>query len=73
MEHRNLFKVEIVTEDKITDDNEINEMSQNIANAIIDKIKHGEVGIVPENSESFVKIVYVKSWYSDKEIIEHPY
>ncbi len=66
------FIVEIVTEDKISDDNEINEMAQNIADAIVEKCKHGEVGIVPENSETFTKAVYVKGWYSDKQIIEHP-
>ena len=64
------FIVEIVTEDKITDDNEVNEMAQNIANAIVNHANTG--GIVPENSETFTKIVYVKGWYSDKQIIEHP-
>lgn len=66
------FIVEIVTEDKISDDNEVNEMAQNIADAIVDKCNRGEVGIVPEDSETFVKIVYVKGWYSDNQIIEHP-
>ena len=64
------FIVEIVTEDSITDDNEINEMSQNIADAIVSHAN--TAGITPENSETFTKIVYVKGWYSDKQIIEHP-
>ena len=63
------FIVEIVTEDKISDDNEINEMAQNIANAIA--TYSDTIGITPEASETFTKIVYVKGWYSDKQIIEH--
>lgn len=65
------FIVEIVTEDKITDDNEINEMAQNIANGIVNQANTG--GIVPEDSETFTKIVYVKGWYSEKQIIEHTF
>jgi hypothetical protein len=65
------FIVEIVTEDPIYDDNEVNEMAQNIANAIVNEAN--TKGIVPENSETFTKIVYVKGWYSDKQIIEHTY
>lgn len=64
------FMIEIDTEDKISDDNEIDEMAQNIADAIVKKCQ--DDGITPEASETFVKIVYVKGWYSDKEIIEHP-
>lgn len=63
------FMVEIVTEDRIDNDNEKNEMAQNIADAIISHAN--TAGIVPENSETFTKIVYVKEWYSDKQIIEH--
>lgn len=65
------FMVEIVTEDKIVDDNEKNEMAQKIADALVRECRSGE-GIVPENSETFTKIIYVKEWYSDKQIIEHP-
>jgi hypothetical protein len=70
MNRTNRFIVEIVTDDKISDDNEINEMAQNIADSIVTKSR--EYGIVPDDSETFVKIVYVKGWYSDKQIIEHP-
>jgi len=67
------FMVEIVMKDSTSyHDNEVNEMAQNIADAIIDKCRNGEVGIVPEDSETYVDIVYVKGWYSDKQIIEHP-
>lgn len=65
------FIVEIVTEDPIVDDNEVNEMAQNIANGIVNEA-NGQ-GIVPEASETFTKIVYVKGWYQDKQIIEHVY
>ncbi len=65
------FIVEIVTEDKIVDDYEINEMAQNIANAIVNECN--TAGITPDASETFVKIVYVKGWYSDKQIIEHTF
>jgi len=63
------FMVTLVVSDKITDDAQITEMSQNIANAIV----HGAntSGITPEDSDSFTEIVYVKEWYSDKQIIEH--
>lgn len=63
------FIVEIDTEDKIVDDNEVNEMAQNIADAIISHAN--TAGIVPEDSETYTNIVYVKGWYSDKQIIEH--
>jgi hypothetical protein len=63
------FIVEIVTADSVTGDNEINEMAQNIANAIVSHANSS--GIVPENSETYTEIVYVKGWYSDKQIIEH--
>ena len=67
------FMVEIVMKDSTSyHDNEVNEMGQNIADAIIDKCRNGEVCIVPEDSETYVDIVYVKGWYSDKQIIEHP-
>ena len=65
------FIVEIVTTDKIVSDEEKNEMAQNIANAIIHEINHGDVGIVPQLSDGYTEIVYVKEWYSDKQIIEH--
>ena len=71
MNRTNRFIVEIVTENKIVDDNEIDEMAQNIADAIINKVDDGE--IVPEDSETFTTIVYVKGWYSDKQIIEHTF
>ena len=66
------FMVEIDLSDKITDDNLKDEMSQNIANALVNQCNNGEVGIAPEDSDAFVEGIYVKEWYSEKQIIEHP-
>jgi hypothetical protein len=66
------FIVEIVLSDKVTSDGDIDEMAQNIADALVDKCNKSEVGIAPEDSDAFVEIIYVKGWYSDKQIIEHP-
>lgn len=63
------FIVEIVTEDSITDNNEINEMAQNIADALLQHANNS--GLTPEDSETFTRVIYVKGWYSDKQIIEH--
>lgn len=64
------FQVEIVVSDKITSDDDLNEMSQNIANAIANDCRNGN-GITPNNGDCYTQIVYVKEWYSDKQIIEH--
>lgn len=64
------FLVEIVTEDKVTDDKHLKEMSENIARAIVNEANNG-MGIVADGSDTFTKIVYVKEWYSDHQIIEH--
>lgn len=64
------FQVEIVVSDKITDDDSLNEMSQNIANAIVKECQVGD-GITPHEGDAHTEIVYVKEWYSDKQIIEH--
>ncbi len=63
------FIVEVVTHDEIVTQEMKNEMAQNIADAIIEKAESS--GITPEDSETFTEIVYVKEWYSDKQIIEH--
>ena len=63
------FIVEIVSSEKITDDHDIDEMAQNIANAIVFEAR--EFSIHPDGSDAYTEIVYVKGWYSDKQIIEH--
>ena len=66
------FIVEIVTADDIVDDNEKIDMAQNIARAIVNEANNG-MGITPVFSinRTNTEIVYVKEWYSDKQIIEH--
>lgn len=64
------FIVEIVTESKIIDDETIDDMAQNIARAIVSEANNG-LGIVPDYADTYTEIVYVKGWYSDKQIIEH--
>ena len=63
------FIVEIVTSDKIVDDNFKDEMAQNIADAIV--YYTGGQGITPEDSDAYTEIVYVKELHSDNQIIEH--
>lgn len=63
------FIVEIITTDKITSDDDKNDMAQNIANAIQKEAQ--DYGITPEDSDTSATIIYVKEWYSDKQIIEH--
>jgi hypothetical protein len=66
------FIVEIVTSDDIVDDNEKIDMALNIARAIVNEANNG-MGITPVFSinRTNTEIVYVKEWYSDKQIIEH--
>jgi len=66
------FIVEIVTADDIVDDNEKIDMAQNIARAIVNEVDYG-AGITPVFSinRTNTEIVYVREWYSDKQIIEH--
>ena len=63
------FIVEIVTSEKITDDHDIDEMSQRIANAIVNGDR--EFSICPADSDTYTEIVYVRGWYNGKQIIEH--
>jgi len=63
------FIVEIVSSEKITDDHDIDEMAQKIANAIVFEAR--EFGIHPDGSDAFTEIVYVRGWYSYRQIIEH--
>jgi hypothetical protein len=66
------FIVEIVTSDDIVDDNEKIDMALNIARAIVNEANNG-MGITPVFSinRTNTEIVYVREWYSDKQIIEH--
>ena len=70
MNKRNLFRVEIITADSITDDTELAEMAQNIARAIVNECRSNY--IVPEDSETFTEVIYVTPYYSNTPAIEHP-
>jgi fructose-1,6-bisphosphatase/inositol monophosphatase family enzyme len=61
--------VEIVTPDEVSDKDE---MARNIARAIVNEAISGQ-GIVPEESNTYTEIVYVREWYSNTQIIEHTF
>ena len=54
-----IFKVEITFSDKIVDDNEINEISANIADSLVHEAD--TIGIVPENCEGFTEQINVSN------------
>lgn len=62
------YTVILEFEDNINADEEIMEVGQNIANAIVHDVK--TCGIVPEASETFTKSVTVKPQFIDSEITE---
>ena len=53
------FTVTVEFANKITDDNEINEVANNIAKAIVDRANHE--GIAPENSDNYTESVEIQS------------
>jgi hypothetical protein len=63
------FMVEIVSSQSMPNNYTIDEMSQRIANSIVNGAR--DFGIMPDGSDAVAEIVYVKGWYSDKQIIEH--
>ena len=65
-----LFRVELSFKDKIVSDEELREISENIANAIESQIKHGEVGMSPRDSDNFTTEVRVTPWYLNKTVIK---
>ena len=69
MSNTTRFIVEIVSSEKITDDHDIDEMSQRIANSIVNGVN--DFGILPDGSDAYTEIVYAKGWHSDRQIIEH--
>ena len=63
MKNTLIFTVAVSFEDKITDDNEIKEVAENIARAI-ERETNG-IGIAPENSETFTREVEVSNSFSE--------
>lgn len=66
-----IFEVEIEVADNINADNEINEMVDNVSNAIIKEVENN--GITPDDSETHTTKVSVKNYLTgymnQKEII----
>ena len=60
------FTVSVTFEDKITDDNEVLEVAQNIARAI--ELECGGMGIASESSETFTRSVEVKPQFLDEAV-----
>ena len=63
------FSVELTFADKITDDDQILEIAQNIADAIKHSA-HSSV-IAPESSDTYTEIIRVTPQWINKTIIEH--
>ncbi len=57
MKHKFIVTIEFA--DKITDDNEINEIANNIANAL--KTEATNYGLVPDDSETYTKKIEVET------------
>jgi len=57
------FTVTVEFADKIVDDNEVLEVANNIANAIV--YDANTIGIAPENSETYTEGVEVKPQFVD--------
>jgi hypothetical protein len=66
-----LFRVEVTFADNVEQDEDIMQVAQNIARAIVNET-NGE-GIAPQNDDNYTKEVRVTPWYIDKTIIEHVY
>ena len=64
------FIVEIVSSNEVAGPHEEDEMAQKIANAIVNFDR--EFGIQPTDSGLTTEVVYVRAWYTNRQIIEHP-
>ena len=65
------FTVTVEFADKVSDDNEVVEVAENIARAIVNEC-NGE-GISPQESETFLESVDVKPTFLDKTITKKAY
>lgn len=66
-----LFRIELTFADDIKSDKELQEIAQNIARAIVAET-NGQ-GIAPQEGETYLEIVRVTPWYTNKTEIEHVY
>jgi hypothetical protein len=64
-----LFRVEVTFADNVEQDEDIMQIAQNIARAIVNEA-NGE-GIAPQNDDNYTKEVRVTPWYINKTVIEN--
>jgi hypothetical protein len=64
-----LFRVEVTFADNVEQDEDILQIAQNIARAIVNEA-NGE-GIAPQNGDNYTKEVRVTPWYINKTVIEN--
>jgi len=64
-----VFRVELSFADDVSDDKDVMEIAQRVAQAIVDGA-NGR-GIAPENGDTYLEIVRVTPNYLNKTIIEH--
>jgi len=62
-------KLELTFEDSISDDNEIREIMENVAAAIVNEVN--TAGIAPESSETFTTTVVVKNIYNTDVVVKN--
>jgi len=72
MSRKLTFTVTVEFADKVVDDNEFIEVAENIARAIVDESQTG-MGIAPEESETFLESVEVKTAFLYKTITKKAY
>ncbi len=70
MSRNQTFRVEIEFNGKVQTDEEIMEIAQNIANAIISDVNHG-AGIAPHDGDNYTEIIRVTPQYLNETIIVH--
>jgi len=63
------FRVELTFESNIEQDEDVMQVAQNIARAIV--AETNGVGISPQNGDTYLEIVRVTPQYLNKTIIEH--
>jgi hypothetical protein len=64
-----LFRVEVTFADNVEQDEDIMQIAQNIARAIVNEA-NGE-GIAPQYGDNYTKEVRVTPWYINKTVIEN--
>lgn len=63
------FRVELTFESNIDRDEDIMNVAQNIARAIVAET-NGQ-GIAPQDGDTYLETVLVRPWFLNEEVIEH--